>query len=156
MNEITMRRICQKCSGTFGRIETKNGQDCVYCCQCGRHCYNAPKTETGRAARTVTTIHNGIKPNQRMRVLQRATARCEICGKAGAGVNLHVGHLMSVKAGIVAGLTEAELNDDENLAAMCEECNSGLGDEPVTLRFVIARLLSARVAMRKRETTDAI
>jgi hypothetical protein len=46
------------------------------------------------------------------------------------------------------GLTEIEINDDENLAALCEECNLGLGDETVPLRLAIAMVL-ARVRNRK-------
>jgi len=41
-------------------------------------------------------------------------------------VNLHVGHILSVDDGMLLGLTEVVLNNDANLAAMCEECNLGL------------------------------
>lgn len=140
-----LRRSCAACNGTEGRIETKNGQDCVYCATCGRWQYNAPKTETGREVRTVTTVHEGIKPKQRARILLRASGRCELCGKSDSP--LHVGHLLSVKHGLMQGLTELELNDDENLAAFCDECNLGLGDEPVPLRLAIA-ITMARLRLR--------
>ncbi len=143
----SLRAPC-KCGGTSGKIETKGGQDCVYCLACGKFQYNAPRVETGRAQRTVTTVHNGIKPNQRSRVLNRASGRCEICGYKPDGTErtLHVGHLLSVKDGMAQGMTEAELNNDENLAAMCDECNLGLGDETVPARLVVG-IIRARVAM---------
>lgn len=135
----SMRARCRYCGATEGRIETRNGQDCVYCLACGKHQYNAPKTETGRAERTVTTIHNGIKPKQRARIIERATGRCELCGARG---NLHVGHLVSVKDALRLELTDAEINSDENLAAMCDECNLGIGENPVPLRLAIAMVMA--------------
>ncbi len=134
-----LRKPCVRCGCTWGRITTKNGQDCVFCGGCGKFLYNAPKTETGRKPRTVTTIHNGITPRQRARVLNRATGRCEMCG---CRRELSVGHLLSVDAGVKLGMTEAVLNDDENLSAMCAECNLGIGREPVPLRLMCAILLA--------------
>lgn len=54
---------------------------------------------------------------------------------------MHVGHLVSVKDGTARGMTDAEINDDENLAAMCDECNLGVGSETVPLRLAIAMVL---------------
>lgn len=133
-----MRGPCPKCGCTDGRIETRNNQDCVFCAGCNRHCYNAPKTETGRAVRSVSTTRNGIKPQQRARILLRANCHCELCGGLR---DLHLGHLVSVKDGMARGMTEAEINDDENLAAMCDECNLGVGSETVSLRLAIAMVL---------------
>ena len=45
---------------------------------------------------------------------------------------------------MAAGLTEAELNDDENLAAMCAECNAGLGEAPPPL-WITVPLLKLRL-----------
>ena len=70
-------------------------------------------------------VSYGIRP-QRARILMR-DGRCVICGSR---EQLQVGHLLPVAGGLAAGLTEAELNDDENLAAMCAECNAGLGEAP--------------------------
>jgi len=130
-----LREPCRHCGCVTGWLETRNGQDCVFCEKCRRLCYNAPKTETGRSPRTVTTVHNGIKSACRARIILRATGRCELCGATG---NLHVGHLLPVKEGLAAGLTELDLNSDENLAAMCDECNLGIGAEVVPLRLVVA------------------
>ena len=137
----TMRKPCVACGSEDGRIEQRNGQDCVYCLTCGRFQYNAPKTETGRAPRTVETVHNGVKPKQRARILLRANGRCDLCGKGGSEANIHVGHIISVESGLAGGLTEAHLNDDENLCALCDECNLGVGAEPMPLRFAIRVLL---------------
>lgn len=119
----------------------QSGQNRVFCADCDAWVYNAPRTETGERPRSVQTIHNGIRPKQRARVLLRANGRCELCN---AGTNLHVGHLLSVADGFAAGLTEIELNHDENLCALCEECNLGLGHETIPLRFAI-RLLRQRI-----------
>lgn len=149
-SEFIMRSPCRSCGNETGRIETKNGQDCVFCTSvgCGRFQYNAPKTETGRAPRTVSTVHNGIKPNQRARIIDRASNRCEFCGAPSSVSPLHVGHLVSVKDGFDLGLSDQEINHDENLAAMCDQCNLGLGDSTLSLRYILPRLaviLKARV-----------
>lgn len=142
-----MRVPCPACGHQLGVVQEKNGQDTVRCAKCNRHCYNAPRVETGREQRTVTTVHNGIKPKQRARILSRASARCEVCGARG---NLHVGHIVSVDAGLRAGLTERELNDDENLLCQCEECNLGWGKEPMPLRLAVV-VLRARISWRNSQ-----
>lgn len=133
-----LRKPCP-CGGAAGRIETRNGQDCVFCLDCSRFQYNAPRVETGREVRTVSTVHGGITSRRRARILLRANAHCELCGKSG---NLHVGHLLSVKDGLRMQLTEVEINDDENLAALCDECNLGLGEETVPLRLAVAIVMT--------------
>lgn len=147
----TMRAPCPKCAGTEGRIETKNVQDCVFCLRCGWFCYNAPKTETGRAVRSTTTVHNGIKPQQRTRILVRANRHCELCGKPG---NLHVGHLLSVKDGMDRNLSDEEINDDENLAAFCDECNLGMGATSIPLWLAVG-LVITRIKNRKSRGESA-
>jgi hypothetical protein len=145
-----MRTPCKQCGGTNGLLIERNGQDTVRCSSCGVFCYNAPRTETGRAPRTVTTVHNGIKPSQRARILVRATGRCELCGARGDRVVLHVGHILSVDAGITYGLPDDEINHDENLLALCDECNLGQGAEPMPLRVAIA-VLRARISWARKE-----
>lgn len=145
MQEITLRVACRFCGEVNGRIETKNGQDCVFCC-CGRYQYNAPKTETGREVRSVSTVHENIKPNQRARILMRSNGRCELCGKRGEGVILHVGHICSVKAAFDT-MTDSEINDDENLVALCDACNLGIGDEPMPARFLM-QIVRERIVRR--------
>lgn len=143
-----MRKPCPACGSQAGRLEPKGAQDCIYC-ECGRWQYNAPRVETGKEVRTVTTVHNGIKPKQRARILQAANGRCELCGKSGESAILHVGHIVSVEEGLKSGLSEVELNDDENLMSLCDECNLGIGSEPVLLKFAI-RVYMARVARLRR------
>jgi hypothetical protein len=131
-----LRSPCSRCGGTEGRIEEKGAQDCVYCLGCDRHQYNAPRAETGKPVRHIKT-REGISPSQRARILiVRANARCELCGTNAR--ELHVAHLLSVDAGKAQGFTEDELNDDENLCAMCDACNLGMGKNPVPLRLVVA------------------
>lgn len=143
---ITMRDPCARCGCASGRIQTKSGQDCVFCTGCNAFAYNAPRVETGRAVRSVSTVHSGIKPKQRARLILRANGRCELCGARG---DLHVGHVLSVAVGLEHGLTERDLNDDENLVAACPECNLGLGAEPMPTRLLVA-ILRARLALAKR------
>ena len=131
------------CDCQEGEIRTRNGQDCVFCVKCNRHQYNAPKTETGRAVRSVQTTHEAIKPKQRWRIIQRASSRCELCG---ARDNLHVAHVLSVEAGHKQGLSDDILNSDENLIAACAECNLGMGSEPIPIRILIP-LLKARYSL---------
>lgn len=140
MSEHALRKPC-RCGGTTGQITTKNNQDVVRCADCGAYQYNAPKTETGRAVRTVSTLHEAIKPKLRWKIVQRANGHCELCGKSG---ELHVGHIISVDTAMRNGLTDQEINSEENLCAACPECNLGMGKEPLPLRFYIA-VLKARL-----------
>jgi hypothetical protein len=138
MNTFDMRAPCPDCETTYGVIETINGQDTVRCGWCGRFCYNAPKTETGRESRSLRTRPD-IKPKQRTQILNRDNQTCLICHRH--DVPLDVRHLISVKDGLAHGLTETELYHDENLAAMCGPCNSGLSSETVPMRLLITALL---------------
>lgn len=144
----TMRAPCPACGHLVGVLQEKNGQDTVRCAKCGRHCYNAPRTETGRAVRSVETIHRSIKPSDRVRILERDGYACVLC-RTKEGI-LHVGHMISVDAGLQYGLSDEEINDDENLIAMCEACNLGYGKRPIPLRVAIA-IVRARKAWRERQ-----
>ena len=61
---------------------------------------------------------------------------------------LDVGHLVSVEDGRSLGMTDEELYDDENLAAMCSPCNSGYGRNSVSPRLMAA-LIRARIQRRR-------
>lgn len=139
-----LRAPCRYCGETSGYLETRNGQDCVFCARCARLAYNAPKSETGRAPRPVMDGREPISARRRVHLLERANGRCELCGATG---NLHIGHLVSLKDGPALGLSEAELNGDENLAVLCDACNLGLGSESVP-----ARLMAALVKRRHGST----
>jgi hypothetical protein len=57
-----------------------------------------------------------------------------------------VGHLLSVADGVNLGAIESELNDDVNLAAMCESCNLGMGwrsVSPATYARILLHLIRA-------------
>jgi hypothetical protein len=141
-----LRRPCAKCAGTDGRVVERGSQDCVWCA-CGEYQYNAPRLETGKPVRHVKTRET-ISPSQRARILMvRANGRCEVCGTTDR--ELHVAHLLSIDAGKEAGLTERELNDDENLCAMCDACNLGLGRNPVPLRLAIG-IQMARIRFQNK------
>lgn len=145
-----LRAPCRFCapSGVVSEdgylIET-NGQNVVRCLRCNRAVYNAPKVETGQEPRTVTTVHNGVRPSQRSRVLLRDSGRCVFCGSKD---QLHVGHLLSVKDGLGAGLTELELNDDVNLITCCAECNLGMGEASIP-PWIAAPLIRASLKRTK-------
>lgn len=139
-----LRAACRQCGAIVG-YRTLIGHQDVVRCKHGHFCYNAPKTETGRAPRTVTTVHNGIKPSQRAAILMRASGRCEMCGATPSASLLHVSHFLSVDDGIKAELPDDVINDDENLCCLCEECNLGVGKRTMPLRLAAA-ILRARVA----------
>jgi hypothetical protein len=61
---------------------------------------------------------------------------------------VHVGHLISVEDGLREGLDDATLNHQENLAALCESCNLGLGDQSVPLRTLL-RITALRLGVRR-------
>jgi hypothetical protein len=46
-------------------------------------------------------------------------------------------------------MTDAEINSDENLCSMCEQCNLGLGNEVVPVRLAVAMAL-ARLRNQER------
>lgn len=84
---------------------------------------------------------------ERARILGRDGNRCQWCRAEDRP--LHVGHIISVEAGLTFGLSDEEINHDENLVAMCDECNLGMGAEPMPLRAAIA-LLRARISWAAR------
>jgi hypothetical protein len=56
---------------------------------------------------------------------------------------LELGHIISVHEGRAHGLTDAELFHDDNLVAMCSQCNSGQGSATMPLPFLVAVLRMA-------------
>ena len=62
-----------------------------------------------------------IRKEVRFRILDRDGFRCRYCGRdAGDGVKLVVDHIYPHSAG--------GSNRDDNLVAVCEDCNLGKGD----------------------------
>ena len=132
-----LRSPCRYCGSLNGELQPRSGQNCVFCADCGRLAYNAPKSETGEEPRRVDGLREGVSARQRVRILIRAGGRCELCGSNGI---LHVSHLLSVKEGTALGLEPAILNSDDNLAAWCEACNLGLGSGSVSTTLFVALL----------------
>jgi 5-methylcytosine-specific restriction endonuclease McrA len=94
------------------------------------------KVEAGVEKRSLQTTHESIRPKTRSRIFDRAGARCEICGAS--SVLLTVGHFLSVAEGQSAGLSDDEINSDDNLFCCCEECNAGQGAKPVSIKILVA------------------
>jgi 5-methylcytosine-specific restriction endonuclease McrA len=124
-------RPCRRCGATSGILLESNGQNTVYCVECGTYGYNAPKTETGQRPRSVKTARPRVKPSQQARIFDRDQGRCILCGTTD---DLTIGHLLSIEEAHELGETGPELHDDANLAAMCEACNLGLGRRSVSPR----------------------
>lgn len=130
MTSLEMRAPCKECSHTMGYRTQTNGQAVIRCSACGTYAYNAPKLELGEEPSQVRTRPN-IKPKQKVRILERDHHTCVLCNNS--GVPLHVGHLISVDDGRRVGMPDSDLWDDRNLAAMCDECNLGLGRSSVSV-----------------------
>jgi hypothetical protein len=81
-------------------------------------------------------MREAMSPSLRALVMVRAGGACELCHSY--GIPLTVGHLLSVDAGRKEGLSDDVLNCEENLSAMCEACNSGISNQPVPLRVMVA------------------
>ncbi len=145
-----MKYACKGCgaaAGSPGYIVPKGLQDTVRCCACDAFVYNAGRVETGKEQRSVTTVHNGVRPSKRHRVLERDGFRC-VCGKTGAETELHVDHILSVKDGLSEGFTEDELNDEANLMTLCVECNAGKSEKSRSLRAFMVILLRRDLRLR--------
>lgn len=146
-NSITMRAPCTRCGSSEGAVTETNGQDVVRCWHCGKWAYNQPKAESGKPQRTVRTRPN-MSPSTKARILDRDNGACVMCHCTDKP--LHVGHLLSVADGKSQGATEDELDHDENLVAMCEECNLGQSSRTVSLRLVYL-ILKARIKQARLE-----
>jgi len=135
---------CITCGSGDLEILPKGPHFAEYCTTCGtkQHAGWLQKTSIGMKPRSVQTTHQMIRPKIRASIIERASARCEICGVR--GVLMHIGHFLSVVEGIAAGLTDEEINSDENLFCCCEECNLGQGRRPVSIR-ILAAIIRARV-----------
>jgi 5-methylcytosine-specific restriction endonuclease McrA len=135
---FAMRAPCRDCGHATGVVHEVNGQDTVRCAQCGRYQYNAPRTETGRRVRSINERPD-IKPKRRARILARDNFTCVGCHRSDRP--LHIGHLLSVKQGRELGAADELLYSDENLAAMCEECNLGFGETSFPPRLLYHALM---------------
>ena len=141
-----MRAPCL-CGCEHGVIRTVGYQDTVRCLECGAFQYNAPRKETGRPQLHVAKREK-LAPSLRAHILIRGGGACELCHQS--HVPLVVGHLLSLDAGRAEGLSDDELNNEENLAAMCDACNSGLGKQPVPLRVMVAIIIARSKLLNRK------
>lgn len=144
MTEFTSLRE-PHCDQDVGAVVETNGQRIVRCFVCDAYAYTQPRHEAGLAPRKVKT-REPIAAGLRMRILERDNFTCVGCHRN--DVPLHIGHLVSVKDGTYLGMTEAELADELNLAAMCDACNLGLGSKSAAPRFVF---MAVRAAIKHRD-----
>ncbi len=151
MTTIAMRTPCPECSTPDGIVETVNGQDTVRCAWCRKHCYNAPKTETGRAVRTLSKRPD-ISTGMRAAIFLRDGGACIICHSTDRP---EVGHLISVGDGAKYGIDFDLIHSDENLAVMCAACNNGIGEETVPIRLICKAFL-VRIARNQPGTGDQV
>lgn len=134
------------CRSVEGVIVKVSGQNTLRCAICDKYQNrNVPKSQTGEEQRHVKT-REAIKPKQRARIILRAGSACELCHANDQ--LLHAGHMLSLKDGLALGATEEELNDDYNLAALCEACNLGMASESFS-PLMWVRLLRARIRIAK-------
>lgn len=143
-DSFDMSKTCKHCGSSRGTPNMDGVHERVNCAKCGRYVYFRGKVESGRKKRSVSTVHDGLRTSTKAKVKLRSNGMCELCGKSFSESPCHVSHVISVNAGLAHGLTETELNDAENLVALCEECNIGLSDTTLPVRFV-ARVLRCRV-----------
>lgn len=128
---------CPVCEGSDVVYTVKNGQAVAHCTGCGQSRGNIPKSELGlRPVRYREGNAWQVGPGQRARILQRDGRLCVMC-RTGE-TDLVMGHLVSVAEGVRYGLTQVQLMDDVNIAAMCGPCNADLGSRSVSLRMIVA------------------
>ena len=138
----SMRAPCRDCGSADGNIRPTGGQDCVYCV-CGRFQYNAPRVETGRKVRSVSS-REGLTPGRRAEVMARYCHRCGQCGRGAAdGVALEVDHI--IPRGMAAdedGSVDGVIDSDMNLMVLCKECNAGKNSlDAVSIELVYRALV---------------
>lgn len=104
------------------------------------------KKALGDPIRSLTPRGECVKPKQRQRILARDGGRCMLCGAAPPDIILNAGHILSHADGEAHGLPEELIDSDDNLMAMCERCNSGLGKQSLPLYLAEALLTRRRPA----------
>jgi len=133
---IPLRATCS-CGGETGKITERSGQDCVYCADCHRWQYNAPRVETGRKQRSLAS-REGITPSTRARIFARHDHACISCGARPPDIFLTLEHLISREMADKHGFLDELIDSEWNLAPMCEECNSGhrwINEAPIRLLY---------------------
>jgi hypothetical protein len=145
---MVLRKPCRFCGHGEGIRREVGGQVTIRCARCNEFSYNEPQGRRGTAA-----LRRPMSPEKRTSILERDGMACVLCHTTDRP--LHVGHLLSVADGLALGVDADLLDDDANLAAMCEDCNEEKGPdsvEPRTYALIMARLLqaSARRSARRQ------
>lgn len=145
-----LRRPCA-CGSNDGMVLVKNGQNCLYCSNCRSFTgYNVPAAEMAGRPATNGEIHSRVSSSRRWRIMELQGFRCAACHDgADSGAILHVDHILPVDLREESGLTIEEINSDNNLWALCAECNIGKGTTPMEPRL-FAAILRARMAWQNR------
>jgi len=112
----------------------------LFCGNCALFQQWVSKKDLGEPRRSLTPRGECIGPKQRDQILARDGYRCMLCGAAPPAVLLHAGHILSHKDGDVLGLSEQQIDSNDNLMAMCERCNAGLGPRSLTPWLYVALL----------------
>lgn len=141
---ISLRTPCPSCGSESGRIHPRNGQQCVYCADCRRFLYNAPKRELGMDPVPVRT--GPVSVTKRYAVISRAHSRCELCGRDVTEAILHIGHIISEENVRELGLPMHLCDHIDNLFCLCDECNLGMGKESLPLHDLLIRVLKMHKA----------
>ena len=134
---------CRKCGGTEG-FYVMHGPNAVVFCNCGASAlYCAGRSEIGLAPRSKRGNHPSFSSATRSRILERDRWTCQECGGRPPDVMLEVGHLVSNSEGKAMGMSDGELYADDNLYAVCQECNAGRSTRSVP-GVMVLRLMRAR------------
>jgi hypothetical protein len=136
---VTLREPCPSCNCEYGHIHPRNGQQCVYCRECKRFLYNAPKRELGMDPTPVRT--GPVSPTKRYAVIIRAHSHCELCGRDVSDAILHIGHIISEDNVRELGLPMHLCDHIDNLFCLCDECNLGMGKRSLPLHDLLIRVL---------------
>jgi 5-methylcytosine-specific restriction endonuclease McrA len=139
-----LKRPCKTCGGTDG-FAVLHGPGYLACCsRCEKSLggYFVSKVDMGIAKRSVRS-QPGVSTTAHSRILERDRWACMECGRRPPDVALEVGHLISKAQGQFIGMTAGELNSDENLYAVCQECNAGRSTRSID-PIMLFRLMRAR------------
>lgn len=125
---------------------TRSGQDVVRCIGCEAYQYNAPRIETGRAIRSLSTRPN-IKPSVRARIFEQFSYGCLVCGRGPPEVDPELDHIIPREAAELAGMLDDLIDSEDNLAPLCAECNSG---KRAVFTVATIKLMYRALAMRQK------
>lgn len=129
---IKVERSCRDCGSDIADVTPNRQHYSAWCADCQTFSHHVSRTYLGLARRPVSDSRRNIPAGRRARILARDNGRCVLCGRSAAeGVQLTVGHLVSVKDGERLNADEGLIWDDLNLAAMCDTCQLGLRDVSV-------------------------